>query len=371
MSEIDRRHALRLLGSAMATTAFSPPEDQIIPYAVMPEGQLAGEPRRFATTFSLAGYGRGFLGVSVDGRPVKSEGNPRHPYSLGATDVFAEAEVLSLYDPDRSRTVRYRGQIRGWDDFATAWEQAAASGGGGVGLVTGRVVAPTTLRGIGALRQRFSRLRWYRGEPVNDDRARGGARLAFGRVLATLPRLDETDVVLTLGADPLGHGPEQLRLARAFAARRGGERRQRLYAVEAVWTLTGAAADFRLALPPGQIREVGRLIAGTLGADAGMARLDGAARGFAETVAKTLAAAPGRAIVLVGEDQPAELHALCHWINAALRAPVDYIESLDPVEMDHGASLGALADDLRAGRIGALIGSGAIRLASHIRPPMS
>lgn len=235
MSEMDRRHALRLLTSVMAlgTTAFRSPEDEIIPHAVMPEGLLAGEPRRFATTLSLAGYGRGFLGISVDGRPVKIEGNSRHPYSLGATDVFAEAEILSLYDPDRSRTVRYRGQLRGWDDFASAWEQTAASGAGAMGLLTGRIVSPTTLRGIEGLRQRFPDLRWYRAEPVNDDQARAGARLAFGRVLATLPRLDAADVILTLGADPLGHGPAQLSLARAFAARRGTAHRQRLHAVEA------------------------------------------------------------------------------------------------------------------------------------------
>jgi molybdopterin-containing oxidoreductase family iron-sulfur binding subunit len=92
-----------------------------------------------------------------------------------------------------------------------------------------------------------------------------------------------------------------------------------------------------------------------LGATAGAARLDANALVFAEAVAKDLAAARGRAIVLAGEDQPAELHALCHWINAALRAPVGYIESLGPVETDHAASLAALADDLRANRIGALI----------------
>src|SRR5690349_20846963 len=93
----NRRSALKLLASAMAVTLTrcSRPDEEIVPYADMPEGMVAGEPMRFATTLSLSGYARGFLGISVDGHPIKIEGNARHPFSLGATDVFAEAEVMS------------------------------------------------------------------------------------------------------------------------------------------------------------------------------------------------------------------------------------------------------------------------------------
>jgi hypothetical protein len=117
---LDRRRVLKLMATAAAisTTRCSPPDDEIIPYVDMPEGMVAGEPMRFATTLSLSGYGRGFIGVSVDGRPIKIEGNPAHPFSLGGTDVFAEAEILSLYDPSRSSVVHQGEQISTWDDFA-------------------------------------------------------------------------------------------------------------------------------------------------------------------------------------------------------------------------------------------------------------
>lgn len=99
LAEIDRRSALKMLAAAASTlmTGCSRPEEEIIPYVNMPEGLVAGEPMRFATTFKLSGYGRGFFATSIDGHPTKIEGNPRHPFSLGATDVFAEAEVMSLY----------------------------------------------------------------------------------------------------------------------------------------------------------------------------------------------------------------------------------------------------------------------------------
>jgi Fe-S-cluster-containing dehydrogenase component/anaerobic selenocysteine-containing dehydrogenase len=355
---LNRRLVLKLMAAtaAVSTTRCSPPDDEIIPYVDMPEGMVAGEPMRFATTLSLSGYGRGFIAIAVDGRPIKIEGNPRHPYSLGATDVFAEAEVLSLYDPARASVVHRREQIATWDDFAAAWEQGVgAKADAAVGLVSGRVVSPTTLACIEALRKRFGSLRSYRYEPVNDDMARAGAKLAFGRAVTPAPRWDEADVVLALDADPLGHGPEQLHIARSFASRRASERRQQLHVVEPAWTLTGAAADFRLALAPQQAGEVARAVARQLGLDLGEPALSDAARAFAARAAAALAAAPGRALVLAGEGQVPELHALCHWINGKLRAPIDYLSAIDSAEASHAEQLTALAEDLRAKRIDALL----------------
>ena len=356
-ADIDRRLALKLMAGAAALTMTrcSPPDEQIVPYVEMPEGLVAGEPMRFATTLTLGGYGRGFLGVSVDGRPIKIEGNPRHPYSLGATDIFAEGSVLALYDPGRSAAPRRQGQIATWDDFDAEWEHAAAAASGAIGLVTGRITSPTTLGRVAALKARFPELRWYRYEPVNDDMARAGTRLAFGKALVAQPRWDEADIVLALAADPLGHGPAQLRLARQFSARRDPRRRQRLHVVEPGWTLTGAMADFRLALAPQSIPEIARLIAAKLGAAIGEPKLGDAERAFAERAAAELTAAPGHALAAAGETQPAELHALAHWINARLKAPVDWVPSSDPVEADHARQLSALAEDLRAKRIAALV----------------
>ena len=63
------------------------------------------------------GYAKGVLVESHMGRPTKIEGNPDHPASLGATDVSGQASVLGLYDPDRSQTLTYRGEIRSWTAF--------------------------------------------------------------------------------------------------------------------------------------------------------------------------------------------------------------------------------------------------------------
>src|SRR5579883_3338988 len=148
-SGIRRREALQLLATNMALLAAGcgKPPEEIVPYVEMPERLTPGIPLTFATTLSLGGYGRGVLVTSHEGRPTKVEGNPRHPGSLGATDVFAEASVLDLYDPDRSQTVRRNGYISTWGDFVDALARqrdlAALKRGAGLRILTGSVSSPT------------------------------------------------------------------------------------------------------------------------------------------------------------------------------------------------------------------------------------
>jgi hypothetical protein len=146
--ELDRRRALSFLAAGVASglAACSRPDEQIIPYVRMPDRLVPGEPLKFATTLALSGYGRGVLVSSVDGRPIKVEGNPKHPASLGATDVFMEAAVLSLYDPDRSRTTLHEGAIAPAEAFRAAVlgqnRLLKQRSGEGLRLVTGRVSSP-------------------------------------------------------------------------------------------------------------------------------------------------------------------------------------------------------------------------------------
>jgi Fe-S-cluster-containing dehydrogenase component/anaerobic selenocysteine-containing dehydrogenase len=357
---VDRRRALSLLSSALAAIAArcSPPQEEIVPYVEMPERLVPGEPLRFATALSLSGYGRGAIAISIDGRPIKIEGNPRHPYSLGATDVFGEAEALSVYDPDRSQTPQKEGQIASWREFLTEWArwtETTAGNSVGMALVTGRITSPTLLRALGMCKARFPELRHYRYEPVNDDRARAGGRAAFGRRVESIPRLTEADVVVCLDADPLGSGPALLRNAREFAHRRAKTPPQRLYVIESRWTLTGTMADHRLAAAPARIAAIVAEIAAGFGLASGSRPLSEAEARFAHVVRADLVRPGARGVVLVGETQRAEIHAFAHWLNEALRGPVDLVLPSDPEEEDHGAAFSALLNDLAGGRIGTLI----------------
>ena len=304
--------------------------------------------------------------TSVEGRPIKIDGNPRHPASLGSTDVFAEATVLSLYDPDRSKAPYSDGRIQPWTAFEAALQprldQARAKQGAGLALLTGRVTSPTLVAQIAALTKSLPQAKWYRYEPVEDDAIRAGALLAFGRPVTALPRFGDARVVLALDADPLGAGPAQIRFARDIVGARQShvpEQSLRLYAVEPTWTLTGALADHRLALRPELMGNIALEIARALGASVPQLVGPPEAEQFAKAAAADLMAQRGAALVLAGPRQPAQVHALCHWINNELAAPVDLIAPVDPLDAGNAESLRGLVADGHDGRIDTLIVIGA------------
>ncbi|HET6518820.1 MAG TPA: TAT-variant-translocated molybdopterin oxidoreductase [Geminicoccaceae bacterium] len=361
----DRRGALRLMGASLALAGLSAcdhagGDPNLVSRGRAAPGHTPGEPLVFATTLELDGYGRGVLVESYGGRPTKIEGNPLHPATLGATDVFLQAEILSLYDPDRSRAPREGGRPRRWDRFwaALAAERAAlaARGGEGLRVLTGTLTSPSLAAQLEAVLAAFPQAQWHQYTPVSDDNARAGARLAFGEAVETLYDLSRAEVVLTLGGDLLGAGPGHVRYARDFAAARRADGLawvQRLYAVEAAPSLTGARADHRLILRPSEVEAFARAVAAALGAT------DGAGGPAPEppilaALVEDLRGAGPHALAVAGREQPPAVHALAHAINAALGAAGQTAIYTDPVParpVDGTTSLRALADDMAAGAV--------------------
>ena len=363
-ANLSRRSALKLLAAniALVTAACGKPMQEIVPYVHMPERLIPGIPLQFATTLPLGGYGRGVVCTSAEGRPIKVSGNPLHPASLGSTDVFAEAHVLSLYDPDRSDTCRRGEEIVAYLDLQTALAgqlaQAKARGGEGLRLLTGPLSSPTALRQIGELRALYPGFRWHVHDPLEDRAARAGAQLAFGHNVVGLPRLGEAAVIVTLDSDPLGPGPAQIVHGRGFAERRkvrgGTGMTSRLYAFASVPSATAAKADHRVTLAPDAIGRVAQALAKALGADLPEPELPAELKPLVATLATDIGGNIGHALVLVGPSQPAEVHALAHWINGRVSAPITY----GPPAQEDAASFEALLDDCDAGRVTALFVSG-------------
>lgn len=124
---VDRRRFLSLAGASLALAGLSgcrfKEQKKLVPYVHKPEELIEGIPLFYATAIpSIGGYGYGALVTSREGRPVKLEGNPDHPASLGRLDAFGQAAILPLYDPDRSQVVTSNGELRSWREF---FEQAS------------------------------------------------------------------------------------------------------------------------------------------------------------------------------------------------------------------------------------------------------
>ncbi|MBC8647277.1 MAG: TAT-variant-translocated molybdopterin oxidoreductase, partial [Thermoanaerobaculia bacterium] len=271
----DRRDFLRLMAASLAlaglTACTRQPTEKIVPYVRAPEEFVPGRPLFYATALTLGGLAQGVLVESHMGRPTKVEGNPQHPASLGATDVFTQASLLTLYDPDRSQTLTQLGEIRPWTSFLSALRLALEGQrgrrGAGIRILTETVTSPTLARQLRDILTRFPEARWHQYEPVSRDAAREGARLAFGAPMSIQHRLEGADVILSLDGDFLSCGPGHLRAVREFSARRRPEAAggmNRLYAVESTPTNTGASADHRLAVRASELESVARAIAAAL-----------------------------------------------------------------------------------------------------------
>ena len=347
---------------ALIAAGCSKPEEEIVPYVTMPERLVPGVPLQFATALPLGGYARGVLVTSHEGRPTKIEGNPRHPASLGSTDIFAEADIFNLYDPSRAQTPVQGTEIRAWEDFFAAWQVASGGHrqdkGAGLAVLTGRVTSPTLLRQIKALQAQFPAMAWHAYEPL-DSGAAQAAKLAFGRPLDMLPRIADADVILSLDSRFLDAGPQQIALARAFADKRrvrhGANGMLRLYAAETAPTLTGANADHAQAVTPGGLGHIAlRHRPGTWRHAACQPQVLTRRRSVSwMRRSRTSKPITGRALVLAGPTLSPDEQALVHWINAKLGAPIAY---LDPVaESDAQPGLPELVQHLNSGAVKTLI----------------
>jgi molybdopterin-containing oxidoreductase family iron-sulfur binding subunit len=365
---IDRRDFIRLMGASLAlaglTACTKQPTEKIVPYVDAPEEIIPGKPLFYASAFVLGGYAQGVLVESHMGRPTKIEGNPEHPASLGSTTPFAQASVLQLYDPDRSQSHLKKGRVSTWDEFGRDMEQALVplqlTRGAGLRILTPTVTSPTLASQIRALLERFPEAKWHQYEAINRDNEMAGAQLAFGEPVALRHHFDRAQVVLTLDADVLGHGPAQIRYARDFATRRDpalGADMSRVYAVESAPSLIGAQADHRLSVRASQVESIARALARGLGIDAAQGDVHGH-EAWIEAVLRDLKKNRGRCIVVAGENQPPVVHALVHAMNDALDSFDKTIDILAPVEAQpelHGASIKQLAADMSAGAVSMLV----------------
>ncbi|HUG53666.1 MAG TPA: TAT-variant-translocated molybdopterin oxidoreductase [Vicinamibacteria bacterium] len=366
---VGRRQFLRLMGASIALAGLTgctrQPDELIVPYVKAPEDMVPGRPQFFATAVLDGGYAKGVLVESHMGRPTKIEGNPEHPSSLGATDHIGQAEILSLYDPDRSQTLTYRNEIRTWEGFIAAMRSVLAaqtpSGGAGLRILTETVTSPTQASQLLGLLAAFPRARWHQWDAGSRHSARAAATAAFGRPVETLHHFGEAEVVVTLDGDFVGGGPGNLRAIREFVSTRrlvaGRTDMSRLYAIESSPTLTGSLADHRLPVQAAQVEDVARALAAALGAGGGMAppSLPAPAAAFVAAVAKDLLSRPaGRTVIVPGEYQTPAVYALGHAINERLGnvgRTVSYVAPAEARPVDQIASIRELAEEMGRGQV--------------------
>ncbi len=369
--EVSRREFLRLVAATAALAGVTgctmrPPDDPILPY-VAASATTPGVPLHYATAMALDGDAVGLIVESHDGRPIKIEGNPQHPGSMGAAGMFEQASLLQLYDPDRASAVRYRRAAASWSQFAAAFAPAAMTplagrDGAGLRLLLEPTASPTVAAQVARLRDRYPAARVSFYSPLSRRSVYEGMRLAFGRVLQPQYALDRCDVIVSIDHDLLATGPFALRYARQWADRRrlrdGDVSMSRMYVAESMLSVTGVSADARVAVRPRDVVAIAdSLLAATEGADV-RSRMGADIGAWLTAAASDLTRARGRSLVVAGARQPPIVHALTAALNVGLGNVGQTVTFTEPTWIDAGEpshDLQVLADELRAGDIRALM----------------
>jgi Fe-S-cluster-containing dehydrogenase component len=378
---LSRRSFLELLGAGVALAGLDgcgrDVPEKILPYSVRPRDVTPGVASYYATSMLRDGFATGLVVESHEGRPTKIEGNPEHPASLGGTGLHEQASVLSVYDPDRAGRVRHKSEPSSWEALAEWLIQPREDRGARLRLLLEPTTSPTVHALLARVRARHPRMKVSFFAPLPAiAHTTAGALVALGRPLVPQYDLRAADVIVALDADLFGAMPFSLRYARQWSSRRrpAGARAamNRLYAVECMPSTTGMAADHRLERRSGEIAAITAALAAALPGIAGELRaallrsasalsvaraLEGEAERFVSAMARDLARRPrGSTLVVVGERQPAAVHALGLAINAALGnfgATVGF--TAPPLPLDGDQDLGGLTTELRAGAVETLV----------------
>ncbi|MEY2501388.1 MAG: hypothetical protein QOI07_1722 [Verrucomicrobiota bacterium] len=387
--EWSRRGFLKLMGASMALAGFGltscrRPESHLVPFTKSVEWTIPGKALYYATAMPRRTGALPLIAATVDGRPIKLEGNPLHPASGGATDAFAQASLLDLYDPARakrfaevkekeekgkkSRVFETRDRAAFEKYLADLRTKIAADGGAGLAFLAEEVHSPTRERMRAELQKLYPKMRWCVYDPLLTEAQSFATQLSFGDNARLVPRFERADVVLALDSDFLDCGEGDIAASRAFSSRRrvgtAKETMNRLYVVENRFTLTGAMADHRMRCPASQIPAFTRALAGKIA----LATKD---QGLASTIAtltepvnamafddawltecaNDLMAKPGASLVLAGPHQPVVVQLMVYAINSALKNVGATVIVREFIKTPKTNSILQLAGEINGGRI--------------------
>ncbi|MCA9523392.1 MAG: 4Fe-4S dicluster domain-containing protein [Myxococcales bacterium] len=386
---IDRRKFLGLMGASMAFAGLGvsgcirKPVEYIMPYTRRPEDLIPGSPLYYATGAYVGGKVVGLLVESQEGRPTKIEGNPKHPMSnpdglrSGASDAWSQAEVMHLYDPNRSKKPKRAGKPIGWK---TLWKELGAhfkklrESGSGLALVVDSTPSPTLIDLLKFFTTKFRGAKLFRHDPFDRENERAGLALVGAGTFAPLYHLDRARVTVAIDSDLLATEGDTLRNARLFAkTRKPGERTSatmsRLYAIEPRYSNTGLTADNRLRLPAshcgGFLKALFAAVKGNGNSVETWANAASKSSGhdakqltfWVHEVAGDLKSHRGSSVVTVGERQPAWVHALAlrlndHLGNVGDDKPLQLVERLNEPEL---GTLDQLVLDLQGKKFGTVV----------------
>ncbi len=366
---LTKRDFMKLLGASMTLagvglTGCRRPEAYLVPFNKGVEWTVPGKFLYYATAMPLRQGAMPLVVSTVDGRPTKIEGNPLHPWSNGGTDAFAQASVLDLYDPNRSKTIKENRVEVGVDVFEK-FLKTLADTGENLAFLVERKNSPTRDRLRAELESRYPGMIWCEYEPLGPQETDKAMAASFAPGVRLIPKFERADVIVALDSEFLSGSDKGVGFAQGFFPRRNPDQKgapmNRLYVVESHYTGTGGLADHRYRCKASLIGEFARQLGGKIADATGDGSLASLVEASPKTAAsfddawlaecaKDLSANPARGIVIVGEQQPAWVQSLAFAINQAVGNNGATILGVDTGEKP-SASISDLAATITTGAV--------------------
>jgi MoCo/4Fe-4S cofactor protein with predicted Tat translocation signal len=322
LDSTSRRTLLKLMGASFGLaglTACRRPEHHILPMSKGIDNYIPGKAYYYATSISHGGAVTGLVVETHDGRPTKIEGNPDHPFSLGAANAFQQASVLDLYDPDRSTDVLQDGKKVKPEAWTEAAKGVSGNLGDGEGLrfLSERVTSPSLDAVRAAALQKYPKAKWVEYDPINDDQSLAASQVAFGEPMEVQYDFSKADVIVSLDSDFLGLDTSTVLPIKQFSKRRRVSKEEdtmnRLYVVESQYSITGAMADHRKRMRTADIPEFASQLSNAV---SGLNVVGGDK--WLNALAKELHGHKGKSLVVAGPRQDVHTHLMALQLNELL-----------------------------------------------------
>jgi molybdopterin-containing oxidoreductase family iron-sulfur binding subunit len=387
MVDVPRRRFLKFMGASMALAGVTLtgcrrwPKEKLQPYSSAPKDRMPGVPEYYATVWELGGVSYPLLVTAFDGRPIKVDGNPQHPYSrkigkigahtIGASDLYAQASILDIYDPERAGVpgMYEQGKFiqKTWDEanaaLAEAFKGARANGGTGLAILSESTTSPSFIDMKARVAKLAPQAQWFEYEPLSRDNEMLGTKLAFGKPYRPQLQLRNAKVVVLFDADILGTHAGRLRYANDWAwARKNADINKtmnRVHLFESAFTITGTVADVRTPVKPSRIPALVASLAAKLGvAGQSAGNLSQEEAAIIDATAADLKAAGAGGLVYAGSGLAPEVHAVVAAINQALGAvgnTITYIDEPNGDRPSHAESIANLSKAIAANKVDTLL----------------
>lgn len=362
-SSTSRRDFLKYVGfstAAATLAACEGPVNKSIPYVLQPEQIIPGVADYYATSVFDGFDFANLLVKTREGRPIKIDNNTIAGAKFAA-NARIHASILSLYDNMRLKQPKIDGKDSSWSAVDAKIKTSLAeakSTGGQVVLLTNTLASPSTEKLI----SEFIALNPSAKHVVYDAVSSSEALDAFESVYGERALVDydfsKASLIVSVGADFLGDwqgGGYDSGYAKGRIPQNG--KMSRHFQLEANMTLSGAAADKRLAMTVANQKQALVQIYNIVTGASVPVSLDAKFKTDVTKAGQQLKAAGANGVLVSGiQDKNAQLLVLA--INQALSSSAYSTAGVRQIRKGSNEKVAQLLQDMKAGSVHTLLMSG-------------